>query len=78
MDGRSTAALARQDATSGRIASASPSSTGGSCRTRCTIAGIVAASNGLRPVAAKASTQPSANTSAGGPDGSPRTCSGAM
>jgi hypothetical protein len=34
--------------------------------------------NGSRPVAANASTLPSANTSLAGPTGSPRICSGDM
>ena len=48
------------------------------CTTRNSTAGASPSPNGASPVAAKASVEPSANTSLAGPAGIPMACSGAM
>src|SRR5580693_7672441 len=77
--GRSCGALARQPPITWRSRSSpSPARAGGSVKMRNITVAAESLPNGSRPVPAKASTLPSANTSLAGPTGSPRICSGDM
>jgi hypothetical protein len=73
--GRSCGALAWQPPMTWRSrSSATPARSGGSVKMRNITVAAESSPNGARPVAANASTLPSANTSLAGPTGSPRIC----
>ena len=76
--GRAAGSLARQAVTTARSLSGTESSAGAMCTTRNSTAGASPWPKGATPAAAKASVEPSANTSLAGPAGLPMACSGAM
>ena len=76
--GRRSGSLARHCSISGRTSAGASSRSAATRTTRSSTAAGGPAPNGLRPVAAKASTAPRLNTSLRGPTSSPAACSGAM
>ncbi len=76
--GRPAGSLTRHRSISGRTSGGTPSRSGTPRTTRSSTAAAGPVPNGLRPVAAKASTVPRLNTSLSGPTGWPAACSGDM
>src|SRR6266566_511935 len=76
--GLRSGSLARHCSISGRTSAGAPSRSAASRTTRSSTVAGCPAPNGLRPVAAKASTAPRLNTSLSGPTPLPSACSGDM
>ena len=76
--GRRAGSLARHHSISGRTSAGASSRPGAPRTTRSSTSAGFPAPNGLRPVAAKASTAPRLNTSLSGPTSCPAACSGDM